>query len=158
MVVHGNVDLSSALVRELLWRRLDRLVQWLAGTRWLIQATSRLPNGQARIRQQAMSVRLSALGSENPGRSRIQATLLRRNGGGTSATTSQLQALGRQTLQVSSLPDLFALEGRAAQIYFDFPSMLEGTEAEGILEAGAPREAPLILQRPFQFLLRSSAR
>lgn len=138
MVVHGNVDLSSALVRELLWRRLS--IVWCSGRGRVVgwATSARLPNGQARIHQQAMSEYGCLPLAQAMIKAKIsnQATLLRRNGGGTSATTSQLRALGRQTTQVSSLPDLFALEGRAAQIYFtDFPSMLKGTEAEEFLEA-----------------------
>ncbi len=137
VVVHGNVDLSSALIRELLWRKLS--IVWCSGRGRVIgwATSAQLPNGQARIHQQVMSEYGCLPIAQAMIRAKIsnQATLLRRNGGGTSVTTSQLRALGRQTTQVSNLPDLFALEGRAAQIYFtDFPSMLKGPEAKEFLE------------------------
>lgn len=133
MVVHGNVDLSSALVRELLWRRLS--IVWCSGRGRVIgwATSAQLPNGQARIHQQVMSEHGCLPIAQAMIKAKIsnQATMLRRNGAGTSTATSQLRTLSRLSASISSLPDLFALEGRAAQVYFnDFPSMLKGADAD----------------------------
>lgn len=59
VVVHGNIDLSSALVRELLWRRVS--IIWCSGSGRVVgHATSaKTANGLPRVRQHLAS----ALGS-----------------------------------------------------------------------------------------------
>lgn len=51
VVVHGNVDLSGALIRELLWR--DVPIVWCTGSGRLVgwASSTRSPNGLARARQ-----------------------------------------------------------------------------------------------------------
>ncbi|AXE37696.1 CRISPR-associated endonuclease Cas1 [Acidipropionibacterium virtanenii] len=135
IVVHGNVDLSSALIREMLWRRLT--VVWCSGRGrvigWASSADS--PNGQARVHQHVMSELGSLPIAQQIIRAKIgnQATMIRRNGDRPDLVT-ELRALARATETMPSLPEVFALEGRAAQIYFSgLPSMLKGAEARAFL-------------------------
>lgn len=53
--VHGNVDLSSGLVRELLWR--DVPISWLSGTgrQYGYARSSFGPNGYQRVQQHVAS-------------------------------------------------------------------------------------------------------
>jgi CRISPR-associated protein Cas1 len=126
LVLHGNIDLSSALIRELLWRKVP--VLWCSGTGrligWAISAAS--ANGGPRVRQHA----LSESGHLGLAREFVtakicnQATLLRRHGSAPEAVSAlrELQARARQAL---SLPELLGVEGDAAARYFSaFETML----------------------------------
>lgn len=55
VVLHGNIDVSSGLLRELLWRRLP--VVWCSGTGRVIgwAASASGPNGGPRVRQHVAS-------------------------------------------------------------------------------------------------------
>ncbi|MEV5412131.1 CRISPR-associated endonuclease Cas1 [Thermopolyspora sp. NPDC052614] len=126
VVVHGNIDLSGGLVRELLWRNL--VVVWCTSrgriTGWAASATS--PNGGPRHRQHVAAAR----GRLDLAREFIatkianQATLLRRHGQAPDAVT-ELRRLQRAAQSGLSLPDLFGIEGQSASRYFaDFSTML----------------------------------
>lgn len=135
IVVHGNVDLSSALVREMLWRRLT--VVWCSGRGRVIgwASSAESPNGQPRAHLHSMSELGCLPIAQQVIRAKIgnQATLLRRNGHCPGLVT-ELRSLSRATADMPSLPELFALEGRAAQSYFSgFPSMLKGGESDAFL-------------------------
>lgn len=126
VVVHGNCDVSSGLLRELLWRRLP--VVWCSGAGrvigWASSASS--PNGGVRVRQHVLSERghLGLARAFVAAKIGNQATLLRRHGDAT-ATVAELRTLQRRAATASSLPELFGIEGDAAARYFDqFATML----------------------------------
>lgn len=128
LVVHGNIDLTSALIRELLWR--GHTIVWCSGRGRVVgwATSARSPNGQIRVHQHVMSELGCLPVAQKMIQAKIsnQATLLRRNGEHTDAV-AVLRGLGRQVNSTGCLPELFALEGRAAQTYFGaFPTMLKG--------------------------------
>lgn len=132
VVVHGNIDISSALLRELMWR--NHTVIWCSSTGRVYgwsQAGSG-PNGLARVQQHVLAERGSLPISCEMISSKIanQATLLRCNGEATE-TVKNLRKLQQEALKPSSLPELFGIEGEAASLYFaNFNTMLNG----GVLE------------------------
>ncbi|BBX73996.1 CRISPR-associated endonuclease Cas4/Cas1 [Mycobacterium shinjukuense] len=135
LVVHGNIDLSSALIRELLWRGLT--IVWCSGTGRVIGwgHTANTPNGLARVRQhQASAEGRLALAREFIGaKIANQATLLRRNGDAP-ATVSYLRMLQRTALSAETLGALYGFEGEAAARYFaSFSTMLRPRQAEVFL-------------------------
>lgn len=126
LVVHGNVDLSGALIRELLWRQLS--IVWCTGrgrvTGWASSTES--PNGAARQRQHtARPGGDLALAREIVGaKITNQATLLRRNGQGVKEV-ARLRDLARSASSAGSVTALYGIEGEAASLYFDrFATML----------------------------------
>jgi CRISPR-associated protein Cas1 len=126
LVVHGNVDVSSGLLRELLWRRVP--VVWCSGTGRVIGwATSGdAPNGGPRVRQHVVSDagHLGLAREFVAAKISNQATLLRRHGSVPDAVT-QLRLLQRRARAVTSIVDLFGVEGEAASVYFSgFAGML----------------------------------
>lgn len=120
LVVHGNVDLSSALVRELLFRRITILWCSYRGRLMGYASTASSPNGLPRHRQHQWSAR----GSVEIGRELLaakvgnQATLLRRNGAAPEPTVKELRRIRRELGRCVSTRDALALEGRAAALYF----------------------------------------
>lgn len=82
LVVHGNIDLSSALIRELMWRDLS--VVWCSGTGRVYgwARSSHAANGAARVRQYVVSDRGDIALAREFVTTKIanQAVLLRRNG------------------------------------------------------------------------------
>ena len=136
LVVHGNVDVSSALIRELLWRGAPIL--WCSGTGRLVgwAAPAASPNGGPRVSQHVAS----ASGHLGLAREFVaakicnQATLLRRHGSA-SATVSELRDLQARARLASSLPELLGIEGDAAARYFSaFETMLTAAvrQAQGL--------------------------
>jgi CRISPR-associated protein Cas1 len=127
LVVHGNCDVSAALLRELLWRDLP--VVWCSSRGRVVgwASSAAAPNGVARVRQQA----LSAAGRLDIGRAIIaakignQATLLRRNGEA-GDVVSAMRHTARKAAEAPSLQVLLGLEGAGAAAYFSsFESMLK---------------------------------
>ena len=126
LVLHGNIDVSSGLLRELLWRRLP--VVWCSGTGrvigWASSANS--PNGGPRVRQHVASAqgRLDLAREFVAAKISNQATLLRRHGDSVESVTA-MRALQRQTLAAPSIHQVLGIEGDAAARYFGaFPTML----------------------------------
>jgi CRISP-associated protein Cas1 len=119
MVVHGNVDLSSGLIRELLWRSLS--VVWCTSTGrvtgWARAAQG--PNGGPRLLQHVASHsgRIDLARQFVAAKVANQATLLRRHGDAPAAV-ARLRELQREALTAPSLTDLFGIEGDAAARYF----------------------------------------
>ena len=119
LVLHGNIDVSSGLLRELLWRRTP--VVWCSGTGRGIGRASPAsgPNGGPRVRQHVAS----AAGHLGLARRFItakignQATLLRRHGDA-EPTVRELRDLQRRAAQANGLTELFGIEGDAAARYF----------------------------------------
>ncbi|MFD0921435.1 CRISPR-associated endonuclease Cas1 [Saccharopolyspora rosea] len=141
VIVHGNVDLSGGLIRELLWRSLP--VVWCSSTGrvvgWAVPASS--PNGEARLWQHAASAggRLDLAREFVAAKIANQATLLRRHGEA-SSTVARLRGLQRTATRVESIAELFGVEGDAGARYFaDFPSMLTSIDAVRAGFAGRSR-------------------
>ena len=131
LVVHGNVDVSSALLRELCWR--DRCVVWCSWSGrvigWSQGADS--PNGLQRVRQHVASAegRLDIAQKMVSAKIANHATLLRRNGEAADVV-ERMRRLQRDAVCAQSLADLLGVEGEAAGLYFDsFPTMLSGNTA-----------------------------
>lgn len=132
VVVHGNIDLSSALHRNLLWQ--NQSVVWCSSTGrvygWSQPATG--PNGLTRVRQHIVSERGSLELATEMVSAKIhnQATLLRRNSSGL-PLTGMMRSLSAQALNARDIPSLFGIEGDAARIYFQqFVAMLKPTALE----------------------------
>lgn len=119
VVVHGNVDLTGGLIRELLWRSLP--VVWTTGTGrvvgWAVAGAG--PNGAARVRQHeaAAAGRLDLAREFVAAKISNQATQLRRNGDA-AAVVRDLRALQARAGTARSLDELLGLEGDAAARYF----------------------------------------
>lgn len=137
LVVHGNVDLSSALLRECLWNGLT--VVWCSGrgrvVGWAHSAES--PAGLTRAIQHSRSLagdlplarELLATKVAN------QATQLRRNGSGSTDAVAIMRAVARRLVQATSIPEAFGLEGEAAASYFlNLPTMLRGSGGWALAE------------------------
>lgn len=131
LVVHGNVDISGGLIRELLWRGLT--IVWCTGTGRVVgwaSSTSR-PNGGGRVRQHVHS----AQGHLGLAREFVackisnQATLLRRLGH-SPTIIPELRRLQRAARGAASIVDLYGIEGDAAAAYFrGFPTMISTSVA-----------------------------
>jgi CRISP-associated protein Cas1 len=135
LIVHGNIDLSSALIRDLLWRGLT--IVWCSGTGRVIgwSHTANTPNGQQRVRQhQASAQGRLALAREFIGaKIANQATVLRRNGDAPE-TLSYLRTMQRQALRAEILGALYGFEGEAAARYFaSIPTMLRDRQGATFL-------------------------
>lgn len=131
IVVFGNADLSSAIIRELLWRRAS--IVWCTGrgrvVGWATSADT--PHGLERARQHWLALDGSLSLSREAIRAKIanQATALRRHGWREDARS--LRALARRVEGARSIPSILALEGEAASVYFSrFPTFLKGAGAD----------------------------
>jgi CRISPR-associated protein Cas1 len=128
VVVHGNVDLTGGLLRELLSR--DAPVVFTTGTGRVVgwATTAWGPNGASRVRQHVASAngRLDLAREFVAAKITNQATLLRRLG--TAPTTvATMRRLARTAHSAGSLDQLLGYEGEAAAAYFQaFPTMLKG--------------------------------
>jgi CRISP-associated protein Cas1 len=136
LVLHGNVDASAGLLRELLWRQVP--VLWCSSsgrvTGWAVPAHS--PNGPARVRQHVVSDQGHLGLAREFVRAKVgnQATMLRRYGSAPEAVTA-LRQLQRRATTASSITELFGIEGDAAARYFDnFATMLSPPLRERGLE------------------------
>jgi CRISPR-associated protein Cas1 len=132
LVVHGNIDLSSALIRELHWRGLT--IVWCSGRGTVIgwSHTARTPNGVARVRQHEASAegRIGLARAFIAAKIANQATLLRRNGDA-AAAVAQLRVLQHQVEEADTVGAVFGAEGDAAARYFSgFPTMLKAPRGE----------------------------
>lgn len=142
VVVHGNVDISAALLRELLWRGLA--VVWCSGTGrvigWAQPAHS--ANGAIRPFQHLASVegRLDLAREFVTAKICNQATLLRRLAGCPELIPS-LRELQRRASAARSLTELYGLEGDAAARYFHhFTAMLSPAPRASIGESFPGRQ------------------
>ncbi|HET9081302.1 MAG TPA: CRISPR-associated endonuclease Cas1 [Trebonia sp.] len=126
VVAHGNIDLSSGLIRELLWRNI--VITWCSSRGRVVgwAASAEGPNGGPRHRQHVESERgrLDLAREFVAGKIANQATLLRRHGD-LPDHVAALRDLQRLAARAGSLNELFGAEGEAAARYFaGFPSML----------------------------------
>lgn len=117
LVVHGNADVSSALLREMLERGFP--IVWCAWSGRVVGWASPAggPNGQARALQHRLGegIRISVARAIIAAKVRNQAALVRRHG---SEDRFALRGLARDAEQAPGISELFGLEGRAAVIYF----------------------------------------
>ncbi len=117
LVVHGNADVSSALLREVLARGFP--IVWCTWSGrvvgWATPAGG--PNGDARRPQHRMdqSVALAVAQAMVAAKIRNQQHMLRRH---KLAGRGALRALAGQASEAASLVELFGIEGRAASAYF----------------------------------------
>lgn len=119
VVLHGNVDISSGLTRELLWR--DVPIVWCSSSGRVIgwATSASRPNGGPRVRQHVASERghLGLARAFVTAKVCNQATLLRRHGQDKGAVAA-LRELQRRAGTAGSIPELFGVEGDAAARYF----------------------------------------
>ncbi|MBE0975016.1 CRISPR-associated endonuclease Cas1, partial [Escherichia coli] len=137
VVVHGNVDLSGALLRELMWRGLPCV--WCTGAGRVVGWTNGVkpPNGGARFRQFAASAegRVDIAREFVVAKVANQATILRRFGG-MPAVVKRLRSATRLASTATSTGQLFGIEGRAAAEYFaGFPGLLAPGVDAGVAES-----------------------
>jgi len=122
LVVHGNVDVSAALLREMLFRGYP--VVWCSWSGRVIgwSSPSGGPNGDARRRQHRLDERvaLDVARSIVAAKIRNQRRLLRRHG---LEGMDELRALAVRARSCETTGELFGVEGRAAAWYF---SVLQG--------------------------------
>lgn len=121
IVVHGNVDVSGALIRDVLWRR--GTVVWCTGRGRVVgfAASAASPNGLPRVRQHVESANGNMALARELIRAKIanQATQLRRGSTTDVAhAVSRLRELARAAQTATSVRELFGLEGDAAATYF----------------------------------------
>lgn len=132
VVVHGNIDLSSALHRNLLWDNVP--VVWCSSTGRVYGFSKPAdgPNGGARVEQHVLSNRGCLPIARGMVQAKIwnQATLLRRNGDAPDVVR-YLHAEAEQAATTPDIPELFGIEGDAAAQYFhEFGSMLRPAQME----------------------------
>lgn len=124
LVVHGNADVSAALLRELLERGFA--IVWCAWSGRVIgwASSAAAPNGDARGPQHRLSAdrRLAAARALVAGKVRNQAAMLRRHG---REERVQLRTLAHAAASAPTAEALFGIEGRAASLYFRcWPTLL----------------------------------
>lgn len=125
--VHGNADLSSGLIRELMWRNVPIL--WCSGTGRLYGWSSSTygPNGLQRVEQHVAS-REGRLGLAREfvvAKVHNQSVLLRRFDSA-NAAVKRLREIERTVANANSWHDVIGLEGEAASLYFaQFPMLIK---------------------------------
>lgn len=117
--VHGNVDVSGALIRELLWRGCSLV--WCTGVGrvvgWARSGTS--ANGLARVQQHVASAegRLGLAREFLASKVANQATLLRR-AAGNGPDVQRLREIQARIGQAETWQETVGAEGEAASVYF----------------------------------------
>lgn len=145
LTLHGNVDVSSAAIRELLWQ--GRVVTWCSFRGRVIGhvVPTRGPNGRTRVDQHVRSAVGDWVLAGELISSKIanQATQLRRNSR-TDVTVAvrRLRQLARDAAEAPTAADLFGFEGHAAALYFrHFRTMLRDGPAQEISASWPGRRA-----------------
>lgn len=125
--IHGNVNVSGGLMRELLWRNVSIL--WCTGsgklTGWAVSSYG--PNGKTRVDQHVASYegRLDLAREFISSKIANQATQLRRSGVD-KEVVAQLRRIQAQVGSAERWQDVLGYEGDAASIYFEnWPSLLK---------------------------------
>lgn len=118
----GNVDISSALLRELFDRGVP--VLWLSYGGWLSGVATGMPPGNVELRMRqhraAMVGAPTIASAFIAGKIRNGRTLLRRHGGdAVKSALAQLTSLSKQAASTNDRAGLLGVEGTAARIYFD---------------------------------------
>ena len=145
IVVHGNVDLTGGLLRELLWRNLS--VVWCTSSGRVVgyASSASSPNGGARLRQHYVSEGMQLMLARAFVVAKVtnQATLLRRNGGSIEVV-KQIRLFAKRASQAHSIDELFGFEGEAARLYFaNFSSMLKRDGLELVARTRRPARDPI---------------
>lgn len=122
IALFGNVDVGSALVREMLDRGVP--IIWLTYGGWLSGVATGMPPGNVELRmRQHRAGMVNDAGFARAfvdGKIRNQRTLLRRHGDRSfAAGLAQLTALTKQVRTCPESDSLLGLEGTASRIYFD---------------------------------------
>lgn len=158
--VHGNVNLSGALIREILWR--GRTIVWCSGsgriTGWAVSTFG--PNGQQRVEQHVVSHegRLDLAREFISAKIANQTTQLRRNGLD-AALVKEMRVLQARAFDAACTSDLFGYEGDAASIYFaNWPLLIKDSfreDWEWHGRSGRPATNPLnaLLNYSYSLLL-----
>lgn len=136
IVVHGNVDLTSGLIRELLWRTCPIL--WCSGRGRVIgyAATTMTPNGLARVDQHTQSAagRLDLARAIVAGKIANQATLLRRlaKASGVLPVIARMRQLQALAAEAGDGRQLLGIEGDAARMYFSWFAFMLNDMGRGV--------------------------
>ena len=131
LVVVGNVNVSSPLIRELLSREIP--VAWYSFGGWFAGMAEGLPskNVEVRRRQAMLSVHVEVSLASRMVEAKIlnARTLLRRNGRPRSETLlREMKRYALRARKVSDVGELLGVEGAGAKVYFSmFSTMLKGT-------------------------------
>lgn len=125
--VHGNTDLSSGLIRELMWRNVPIL--WCSGTGrlygWAMSTYG--PNGLQRVEQHVASKegRLGLAREFIIAKVHNQSVLLRRSDR-SNPVLVQLRNIEKTITNANRWQDILGLEGEAASLYFSqFSSLIK---------------------------------
>lgn len=159
LVVHGNADVSSALVREMLWHRLPIVWCTWSGrvSGWAASADS--PNGELRGPQHRMAdtTRLAVARALVSGKIRNQRYMMRRH---SLDGRDEMARAARAALAARSVGELFGIEGSAAKTYFEgFGKAIKtGWEFEGRLRRPARDRINAALNLAYGLLLSDVVR
>ena len=163
--VHGNVNLSSGLIRELLWR--DVKVLWCTNSGRLVgwSTSSYGPNGKTRVQQHVASAegRLSFAREFIASKISNQATQLRR-GGVDRAVVDSLRAIQHEVAKAIVWQDILGYEGKASAIYFSvWPKLIKKPKCGQWLwggRSGRPARDPLnaMLNYAYSLLLADTVK
>lgn len=117
LVVHGNADVSSALLREMLWRGLP--IAWCTWSGRVVgwACTADSPNGEARVAQHRLDKAVGVRVARSIVRGKIlnQRHMMRRH---KLDGRDELQRLAADVEQARTVNELVGLEGAAAARYF----------------------------------------
>lgn len=125
--LHGNIDLSGGLIRELMWRGL--VIEWCSGSGQMYgwSMPSYGPNGMTRVKQHVASAEGRLMLAREFISSKIanQATQLRRSGVD-KAIVNELRRLQRRASSADVWQAILGVEGDAALLYFaHWPELLK---------------------------------
>ena len=130
--IHGNVNVSGGLIRELLWRNVNIL--WCTGsgklTGWAVSSCG--PNGKVRVDQHVASHegRLDLAREFISSKIANQATQLRR-GGVDKRVIAELRKIQSLVGSAERWQDVLGYEGDAASVYFEsWPLLLKETQRD----------------------------
>lgn len=133
LCLYGNVQMSSQLVRELMFREVP--VMWFSGAGWFQGITEGLPGKNVELRRRqylrAEAGSLDIASAMIAGKIRNSRTILRRN---TKArdrdVLDSLRRLAVKAERATDVPQLLGFEGAAARLYFgQFNTMLRGPDS-----------------------------
>jgi len=131
--VFGNVQVSTQLVRELMYREIP--IMWFSSGGWFQGITEGLPGKNVELRRRqylkAEEGSLDIARAMIEGKIKNSRTILRRNTKARDRDVLEtLRKLAAKAAKASDVPQLLGYEGTAARMYFgQFNTMLRGPEA-----------------------------
>jgi CRISPR-associated protein Cas1 len=160
--VHGNVDISAAATREMIWR--DIPIIWCTSAGRIVgwSTSNRRPNAVARHWQHLHSAagRIDIASAMISAKIANQATLARRALTGSHPSVPALRHLSTSAARATTATELLGIEGDAAARYFAaFPSMLtqavrdDGLSLPNRHGRNAPDPANALLNYAYSLLL-----